>query len=111
MRNRSMTYQSYASRPDPASCQRRGRSGPKWKLLFLLPPPASSDLVPNDFHVFLHLNKFLSSGECFGIDEELKTYVTRWFHSQVAEYYHRVIQKLIPRFDKRLNSGGGYVEK
>ncbi|GFT95609.1 histone-lysine N-methyltransferase SETMAR [Trichonephila clavipes] len=55
--------------------------------------------------------KFLSSGERFGIDEELKTAVTHWFHSQAAEYYHRVIQRLIPRFDKCLNSGGGYVEK
>ncbi|GFT26810.1 uncharacterized protein TNCV_3709911 [Trichonephila clavipes] len=44
-------------------------------------------------------------------DEELKTSITRWFHSQVADFYDRGIQKLIPRFDKCLNSGGGYVEK
>ncbi|GFS95969.1 uncharacterized protein TNCV_4277571 [Trichonephila clavipes] len=70
-----------------------------------------SDLAPSDFHVFLHLKKYLSSGERFGNDEELKTSVTRWFHSQAAQYYHRVIQTLIARFDKCLNSGGGYVEK
>ncbi|GFU26364.1 hypothetical protein TNCV_199501 [Trichonephila clavipes] len=57
-----------------------------------------SDLAPSDVHVFLHLKKFLSSGDRFGNDEELKTSVTRWFHSQAAEYYHRVMQKLIPRF-------------
>ncbi|KAJ4441395.1 hypothetical protein ANN_11250 [Periplaneta americana] len=62
-------------------------------------------------HVFLHLKKFLSSGERFGNDEELKTSVTRWFHSQAAEFYDRGIQKLIPRYDKCLNSDGGYVEK
>ncbi|GFT35854.1 HTH_48 domain-containing protein [Trichonephila clavipes] len=55
--------------------------------------------------------KSLSSGERFGNDEELKTSVTHCFHSQAAEFFDRVIQKLIPRFNKCLNSGGGYVEK
>nr|XP_042903052.1 histone-lysine N-methyltransferase SETMAR-like [Parasteatoda tepidariorum] len=36
-------------------------------------PPYSPDLAPSDFHVFLHLKKFLSSGERFGNDEELST--------------------------------------
>ncbi|KAJ4448384.1 hypothetical protein ANN_10400 [Periplaneta americana] len=74
-------------------------------------PPYSPDLAPSDFHVFLHLKKFLSSGERFGNDEELKTSVTRWFHSQAAEFFDRGIQKLISRYDKCLNSDGGYVEK
>ncbi|GFS81372.1 histone-lysine N-methyltransferase SETMAR [Trichonephila clavipes] len=69
------------------------------------------DLTPSDFHVFLHLKKVLSSGESFGNDEEQKTFVTRWFHSQAAEFYDRGIQKLIPRYDMCPNSGGGYVEK
>ncbi|XP_069700702.1 uncharacterized protein [Periplaneta americana] len=47
-------------------------------------PPYSPDLAPSDFHIFLHLKKFLSSGERFGNDEELKKSVTRWFHSQAA---------------------------
>ncbi|GFV38422.1 uncharacterized protein TNCV_4393031 [Trichonephila clavipes] len=68
----------------------------------------SSDLPPSDFHVFLYLKKFLSSGKRFGNDEELKTSVRRWFHSQAAEFYDRGIQKLIPRFKKCLNSGSGY---
>ncbi|KAJ4435135.1 hypothetical protein ANN_23711 [Periplaneta americana] len=49
-------------------------------------PPYSPDLAPNDFHVFLHLKKFQSSGERFGNDEELKTSVTRWFHSTTEGY-------------------------
>ncbi|KAJ4437507.1 hypothetical protein ANN_17652 [Periplaneta americana] len=67
-------------------------------------PPYSPDLAPSDFHVFLHLKKFLSSGEHFGNDEELKTSVTRWFYPQAAEFYDRGIQKLIPRYDKCLSS-------
>ncbi|GFW51965.1 uncharacterized protein TNCV_1188961 [Trichonephila clavipes] len=35
--------------------------------------------------------------------KKLKTSVTRWFHSQAAEFYHRVIQKLIPRFSKNVS--------
>ncbi|GFX35898.1 HTH_48 domain-containing protein [Trichonephila clavipes] len=77
----------------------------------LLDQPPTALILLSDFQVFLHLKKFLSSGEHFGNDKELKTSITRWFHSQAAEYYHRVMQKLIPRFDKCLNSGGGYVEK
>ncbi|KAJ4439546.1 hypothetical protein ANN_07670 [Periplaneta americana] len=69
-----------------------------WKLF--VHPPYSPDFAPSDFHVFLHLKKFLSSSERFGNDEELKTSVTRWFHSQAAEFYDRGIQKLIPRYDK-----------
>ncbi|GFW78211.1 hypothetical protein TNCV_136801 [Trichonephila clavipes] len=34
----------------------------------------------------------LSSGECFDNDEELKTSVVRWFHSQPAQFYDRGIQ-------------------
>ncbi|KAJ4428145.1 hypothetical protein ANN_24159 [Periplaneta americana] len=71
-------------------------------------PPYSPDLAPSDFHVFLHLKKFLSSSERFGNDEELMTSVTRWFHSQAAEFYDRGIQKLISRYDKCPSSDGGY---
>ncbi|GFU15651.1 histone-lysine N-methyltransferase SETMAR [Trichonephila clavipes] len=80
-----------------------------WELFDHL--PYSPDLVPRDFHFFLYFKKFLSSGKRFGNDEELMTSVTRWFHSQAAEFYDRRIQKLMPRYEKCLNSGGGYIEK
>ncbi|KAJ4447601.1 hypothetical protein ANN_09608 [Periplaneta americana] len=72
--------------------------------------PLSAPLPPLSLSLSL-FKKFLSSGERFGNDEDLKTSVTRWFHSQAAEFYDRGIQKLIPRYDKCLNSDGGYVEK
>ncbi|KFM58739.1 Histone-lysine N-methyltransferase SETMAR, partial [Stegodyphus mimosarum] len=74
-------------------------------------PPYGPDFAPRDFHVFSQLKKFRSTAENFAIDEDLKTSVTYWFHSQAAEFYDRGIQKLIPKYDKYLNSGGGYVEK
>ncbi|GFU88565.1 HTH_48 domain-containing protein [Trichonephila clavipes] len=81
-----------------------------WLGVSCLIIPYSSDLAPNDFRVFLHLKKFMSA-ERLGNDEELKTSVKRWFHSPTAKFLDRVIHKLIPQFDKCLNSGGGYVEK
>jgi hypothetical protein len=37
--------------------------------------------------------------------------VTLWFESQAADFYDTGIQKLVPRYDKCLNSSGEYVEK
>ncbi|GFV45079.1 HTH_48 domain-containing protein [Trichonephila clavipes] len=70
----------------------------EWELFD--PPPYSPDPASSDFHVFLHLKKFLSSSESFSNDGELKKSVTRWFSSQAAEFYVRGIQKLISRYDK-----------
>jgi hypothetical protein len=69
-------------------------------------PPYSPDLVPSDFHVFLHLKTFLS-GQQFH-DDEVKEAVNTWFASQAATFYNAGIQKLVPRYDKCLNKGGNY---
>ena len=66
--------------------------------------PYSPDLSPSDFHLFLHLKKFLG-GKWFDYDEdELKV-------SNIAggTFYEEGIQKLVPRYDKCLNNGGEYV--
>jgi len=73
-------------------------------------PPYSPDLVPSDFHPFLHLKKFLGSKR-FDDDDDLKAAVQKWLTSQVAAFYEEGIQKLVPRYDKCLNNGGEYVEK
>ncbi|PNF43793.1 hypothetical protein B7P43_G09754 [Cryptotermes secundus] len=75
-------------------------------------PPYSPDLAPSDFHLFLHLKKFLSGErQHFENDREAEMVVTQWFQSQAADFYDTGIQKLVPRYDKCLNSGGDYVEK
>ncbi|KDR24502.1 hypothetical protein L798_10791, partial [Zootermopsis nevadensis] len=78
----------------------------------LIYSPYSPDLAPSDFHLFLHLKKFLS-GQCqrFENDREAEMVVTQWVPSQAADFYDTGIQKLVPRYDKCLNSGGEYVEK
>jgi hypothetical protein len=63
-----------------------------------------------DFHLFLHLKKFLG-GKRFDDDDDLKDAVQKWLTSQAATFYEEGIQKLVPRYDKCLNNGGEYVEK
>ena len=74
-------------------------------------PPYSSDLVPSDFHLFLHLKIFLS-GQCqrFQNDREAEMSVTVVPISGGRLPRHG-IQKLVPQYDKYLYSGVEYVKK
>jgi hypothetical protein len=47
----------------------------------------------------------------FNNNGELMEGVETWLSSQAADFFDTGIQKLIPRFDKCLNSSGDYVEK
>jgi len=49
------------------------------------PPPYSPDLAPGDFHLFLHLKKFLG-GKWFDNDDNLKDAVQKWLTSQAAAF-------------------------
>ena len=81
----------------------------KWAQIDPL-PPYSLDWAPSDFHLFLHLKKFLG-GKRFDDDDDLKDAVQKWLTSQAAAFYEEGIQKLVPRYDKCLNNGGEYGEK
>ena len=72
-------------------------------------PPYTPNLGPSDFHLFLHLKKFLG-GKRFDDDDDLKDAVQKWLTSQAAAFYEEGIQKLVPRY-KCLNNGGEYAEK
>jgi len=72
-------------------------------------PLYSPDLVPSDYHLFLHLKKFLE-GKWFDDEDDLKDAVQKWLTSQVAAFYEEGIQKLVPHYDKCLNNGGKYVK-
>jgi hypothetical protein len=37
--------------------------------------------------------------------------VKTWLNSKAADFFDTNIQKLIPRYDKCLNSGDGFIEK
>ena len=75
------------------------------------PPPYSPDLAPSDFHLFLHLKKFLGGKRFDGDYDDVKNAVHKWLTSYAAAFYEEGIQKLVPRYDKCLNNGGEYVEK
>jgi histone-lysine N-methyltransferase SETMAR len=48
-------------------------------------PPYSPDLVPRDFHLFLHLKKFLG-GKRFDDDDDLKDVVQKWLTLQATAF-------------------------
>jgi hypothetical protein len=54
-------------------------------------PLYSPDLAPNDFHLFLHLKKFLG-GKRFDDDDDLKDAVQKSLTSQAAAFYEERIQ-------------------
>jgi hypothetical protein len=68
-----------------------------------------TDLVPSDFHLFLHLKRFLVA-ERFNCNDEVRTAVQHWVKT-AADFFDDGIQKLVPRYDKCLNLDGNYVEK
>jgi hypothetical protein len=65
--------------------------------------PKSPDLVPGDFHVFLHLKRFLGGWQ-FHYDSEVKEVINTWFASQVASFCDSEIQNLVPLYDRCLNN-------
>ena len=73
--------------------------------------PNTPDLAPSDFHLFLHLKKFLGGKRFDGDYDDVKNAVHKWLTSYAAAFYEEGIQKLVPRYDKCLNNGGEYVEK
>jgi len=72
-------------------------------------PLYSPDVALSNYHLFLHLQKFLGSKQ-FDDDDDLKDAVQKWLTSQAAAFYEG-IQKLVPSYNKCLNNAGEYVEK
>jgi hypothetical protein len=70
----------------------------------------SPDLTPSDYRLFTYLMNWLES-QGFNSNGELMEDVKTWLSSQVADFFDTGIQKLIPQYDKCLNSGGDYVVK
>jgi hypothetical protein len=73
-------------------------------------PPYNPDPTQRDFHLFIFLKNWLKS-QRFSSNEELMEVVNTCLSSQATDFFDTGIQKLIPRYDKCLNSGGDYAEK
>jgi hypothetical protein len=64
-----------------------------WELFDHL--PYSPDLTPGDYQLFTYMKNWLGS-QHFNNNEELMEGVKTWLSSQVADFFDRGIQKLIP---------------
>jgi hypothetical protein len=65
--------------------------------------------LPSDCHLFTYLKKCFRS-QHFNNNEELMEGVKTWLSSHGADNFGTGIQKLIPQYDKCLNSSRDYVE-
>lgn len=57
----------------------------QFKLEILKHPPFSPDLVPNDYHLFIHMKKKIGY-QYFG-DEKLRDAATGWLKAQGEDLY------------------------
>jgi hypothetical protein len=90
-----------------ASCSQALLEHFKWELFDHL--PYSPHLSPSDYHLFTYQKNWLGL-QCFNNNELMEGVIT-WLSSQLADFFDTGIQKLIPQYDKYLNSSSDYVEK
>jgi hypothetical protein len=91
-----------------AACVRALQEHFNWELFNH--PPYSPDLTPSYYHLFTYLKNWLGS-ERFNNNEELMEGVKTWLSPQVAGFFDTGIPKLIPQYDKCMNSGGDNAVK
>jgi hypothetical protein len=92
--------------PHTAACTRALLEHFNWGLFDH--PPYSPDCAPSGCHLFTYWKNWLGS-QRFNNKEELMEGVKTWLSSQVAEFFDRSLQKLIPRYDRCLNSAVDYM--
>ena len=68
-------------------------------------PPYSPDLAPSDYHLFMHLKKWLAS-QRFETDDELQTGVNEWFKTLAADFFDTGIKNRVPRYQKCVEVNG-----
>jgi hypothetical protein len=73
-------------------------------------PPYSPHLTLSNCQLFTYLKNWFTS-QCFNTNKELMEGVKTCLGSQAADFFHTGIQKLVPQYEKCLNSSGDYTEK
>ena len=73
-------------------------------------PPYSSYLASRDYHLFLHLKKFLA-GQILRSDQETKDALQDWLEGLATSLCNAVVLKLVPRYANYVNLHGDCVEK
>jgi hypothetical protein len=57
------------------------------------------------------VKRFNLGGKRFADDEEIGTEVRKWLRQQSKDFYSASFDALVMRWEKRINIGGGYLEK
>ena len=71
--------------------------------------PPGSDLLPNDYHFFKHLDDFLQ-GKCFHNQQEAENAFQEFAESQSMDFYAAGINQLISCWQKCVDCNGSYFD-
>jgi hypothetical protein len=55
----------------------------------------NTDLAPSDYHLFLHIKKFLA-GHRLRCDQDTKQVLQDWLKGLATNFFEEGIQKLVP---------------
>jgi hypothetical protein len=73
-------------------------------------PPYNPDLAPSDHHLFTYLKDWLGPQRFNSKRKWMEDFKT-CLSSQATDFFDTGTQKLIPRYEKCLSSGGDCVQK
>lgn len=71
-------------------------------------PPYSPDLAPSDYYLFRSLSNYLR-GKKFSNIDEVKVHLEEFFYSKPSKFYATGLLNLADRWDKVIQSNGGYL--
>jgi transposase len=71
-------------------------------------PPYSPDIAPSDYHLFRSLSNNLR-GVFFNTDAELQDWLDDFFTAKPVDFFKRVIENLLERWEAVMNNGGELV--
>jgi histone-lysine N-methyltransferase SETMAR len=81
----------------------------RWGWEVLAHPPCSPDLAPCDYWLISHVKKHLQ-GKLFQSEDDINTAVTASLRRVTKNEYRGAIDRLPRRWEKCVDSAGGYIE-
>lgn len=106
MNRKGVVFHHDNARPHTSLVTRRKLLELGWEVLPHL--PYSPDLAPSDYHLFRSLQNALN-GKTFTNDEDIKSFLEKFFAEKDRSFFVRAIMKLPERWKKVIEQDGQYI--